>query len=952
MRGFEDRRPGAGRGKAAARRRYRPGVEAMESRQLLHAAPASPVAELAAEVAPTAVAEATPHRVYLDYLAEALHAHDLDPAYEAQLVSRLGAGASRSRVAAELLRSPEVATGMIRSHYLSFLDREPTAAETRRMLGLVRAGGDARTVFLAIATGREYARIHGGTAAGFVRALYEDAVRRPATEVEVRSWLRRLRAGATTAEVARGIVFSPESLARKARGLLRGTADAGSPTAERRAARILAAPGGLDRLRAEYLGAADVFARVTLVDRTSPPATDAPAAPRPPGLRIAPVLNLGTNWAPIDTSGGPALDGTNLVAAGADGSVWVTGPNGQRDQLYVLPAAGYTGGDPADRPGWRALPKLPFQILWPSAVTEDLIYAVANGALYRIDGAGNATAVATPPEVAGRLTQVAAALDGTLMAMAPDAVVLQLPGEAGLTIVPPPPPVFREHVVPLVPFAIAAGSKDSIYSVYKYFEMPFHFEYSGGQWTRIQQDLGVDPRWYSATSDGALWAWGFHHAAVRSPITGQWQVVDTTIVRDAGGVVTTTPVDAPEAIGVGAAISQDRLVVSLSPNAAGANTVQVLSLGIADRAAVPTLPTDPLDLSFYNAISTYLGTTGPGGIRGVYDTTSSANLAEYFSKLSGMPAPSNVTPANRAQWVALQTQILDELQYAPAVINLFTTISTINADIRINNGNNLQGIVPLIGAGQDIPGDSAVALYIFDAIEAAIAGIVSALSGPTAVIGSILASAFGSAVSLATGDASPDSNTALDIQYHQLTDTLRAFYKSVDDINSAYETAILTDWGRLSALGPLLLGPDPVWAPPTGSESEVANKTEDPFIRFFYRSLMPAKWQLVDIPKYTYSWDAMCYICAPAYAPYPPSYAMVAQKLGVVPGTHGECSIMSFQFMNELGASPDPFSDRDGPYPTQALMQALYTAFGITKESLLSGGGDLGLKVVNGPSGP
>jgi hypothetical protein len=958
MREFETPRPGADRGQGrarTARRRCRPGVEAMEARQLLAAAPAFPIATAtAAEVAPTAVAEATANRVYLEFLMETLHAHGLDPAREARLLGQLDAGAPRSRVAAELMRSPESATHMVESQYRAFLGRAPGPAEVRRMLGLVRGGGDARTVFLAIATGREYGRERaGGTAAGFVRAVYQDALRRPAGEAEVRSWLRRLAAGASPAEVARAIVFSPESLGVGARVVLYGTADAGSPPAGRRAVQVLRRPGGLDRLRAAYLGDPDLFARVTLVDRTRPPAVDAVSDPMPPDIRISPILNLGTNWAAIDTGSGPVLDGTNLVAAGADGSIWVTGPAGQRDRLFVLPASSYTGGG-ATPNAWRALPTLPFQVLMPSAVSEDLIYAVANGSIYRIDGAGNATAVATPPELAGGFTRVSAALDGTLMAISGDAMILQFPGQVGWTVLPQPPLVLPDQPSPFVPYAVAAGSAASVYGIFSVDagnELYFFYSFDDGAWTRLESPVR-DPLSYSATSDGALWAWDSDHVSVRSPVTGEWQLVNSTIVSDGNGVVTSTPVVAPGAMGVGAAISQDRLVVALGPDAAGANTVQVLTLGVADRLAAPILPVDPQEAAFYNDISTYLGTTGPGGIRGLYDTASSTTLGEFYAHLLDMPTPASVNPSNRERWDAIYNQVLNELVYAPAVQNLFDSLGKINSDIGTKNATNLPAIVTLISASEPIPAASKLGLYLFDVIEAMLAGIVKGLTGSAGVIGSIMASAFNSAVSLATGQPNPDSNTALDIDYNQLVNTLDALYNSVDKTNLAYETAILTDWARLSALGPLLVGSDPIWAPPIGSESTLADAAEPAFEQFFYRVLLPAKWQLVSIPSYTFAVNVMWGGCVPSSSTtFVPSYAIESQQIGSNPN-NSSCPIMSYYFMNQVKANPDPFSGSDGPYPTQALLQQLYETFGVTKQTLLTGGGGLNLQVVPGPSNP
>jgi Domain of unknown function (DUF4214) len=940
-------------GTMANSRGMRPRVEEMEARLLLSVAsePRSSLATVAVHVDATGEASAA-NRAYLTSLEDVFMTGPLAPKREAALLRKLDAGVPRARVAADLLKAPEFAASAISSAYQSFLHRAPTAAEARKMATVLQAGGDSRNVFVALASGQEYATVRGGgTTTGFVLALYQDVLRRSAQNGEEQYWVGRLNAGESRTAVIRSIVLSPESISQNAKGITLGTPDAGSASALARVARIIRTPGGLNRLRISLVSTPSFFARATQLDLTTPPATDTGPLIHPPGLPMSPGLDLATRWTPLDTSTGPALDGTNLVAAASDGSIWVTGPTGHRDQLYVQTPADYFGGMRPPVATWRALPKLPYTVQYLSAVSNNLLYAVAEtseqtssfGGLFRVDGQGNVAQVSTPSGV----KSVSAATDGTLMAIAGTTAILQLPGQSDWTTLPE---AVLDNRLRLTPAMVSTGSKDSIYALQQISGINFVYRYFAGQWELIE-NTDLSPLWLSATSDGALWIWDFHRAAVRSPITGQFQVVNSTIVSDANGVVQTTPVNAPEAIGVGAAISQNRLVVSLSPNDQQANTIQVLSLGIADQQAVPILPTDPQLLDFYNEISVYLNADGPGGIRAVYDTSVSGILSNFYSNLLGMPQPADVNMSNLAQWTAFQHEIENELNDAVAVQGLFTSLNLINADIKANNALDLPAIESEVSGSQNIPipPTSSLTLYLENAIEALLWGLAAALPGPGAIIGSILASAYGSAISQATNDPTPSSNTNLKIQYSALTSTLDSLSASLDAINLAYETSVLTDWSRLASLGALLTGPNAAWHPPVGSEGTVADDTKPAYHLFFYQTLMPAKWQLVSIPTYTPTWDSIDFICTPSGSPYPPTYDLVTTFIGHVPGA--TCEIDGYQFLNQLGSNPDPFSTSDGPYPLQPLLQHIFD-LGVSKQTLLSGGGGFNFQVVAGPSGP
>ena len=815
------------------------------------------------------------------------------------------------------------------------------------MASILRAGGDGRNILLAVDSGEEYARTRGGgTKAGFVDATYRDVLQRSPRDDEASFWVGRLDAGASRRGVIRSILDSDEAVIPRVRSMTAGTPEAGTPEGQARAARLYRTTGGANRLVAATIGARSVFDRATQVDTTVAPPSDSGPSAHPPGVPMAPGLNLATSWTELSTTDGPTLDGSNLVTAASDGSIWVTGPNGQRDQLYVLTPATFSGPKSTNLPSWRTLAKLPEAIQSFSAASNNMLFAVGtDGSLIQVDGAGNTSPVASPTPLSG----ISAASDGTLMALTATTVIVRAPGQSAWTTLPP----FSSSGI-VSPRSVSTGSSDHLFAVFRGSDGVNHVaRYLSGAWVELT-NIGLDSSrisGLSATSDGALWVCSPQDAAVRSPITGNFQVVNSTIVQDFNGVTSTLPVTAPGAIGIGAAVSENRLAVGLGPNNQQAYTLQALNLGIADQQSVPMLPTNPTDLAFYDDITAFLN-IAPGGIRSVYDTTGEGNLNVFYSRLQGF-TPTGVDPTDPA-WVAFRGTILNEINDVIAIQHLFASLDTITATIKSNNNTIRGSIEQSIKLSVSVSGNQTVLLTL-EAVDQALSwGLAADFGDPDdatgAIIGSIYASAVGSTTSLVTGDPTQNANKALSVAYSQLSNTLLNLYQGIDNTNLAYETSILTDWSRVTRLGSLLTGPAPAWNPPIGSEQSVADATTPSWELFFYQALMPAKWQDVIIAEYDY--DAQYFndvtYCVPDYPPVVPAWDFIATSLGT---TREGCPKMQYVFLNQVGSSGNPFSPDSGPYPTQDVIQAI-AALGVSKFDLLTSGGGFNFHIVNGPDGP
>ena len=143
--------------------------------------------------------------LYRDILGRTADAVGLST-YEAQL----SGGTSRGIVAEELLSSTEHRRDMIASYYEHYLGRPADTGGFATFLTLFAQGADAENVQAAIIGSTEFANRSGGTASGFVSALYEDLLNRPVDPAGLATFTGQLATGAARSDVAEELLTSAE----------------------------------------------------------------------------------------------------------------------------------------------------------------------------------------------------------------------------------------------------------------------------------------------------------------------------------------------------------------------------------------------------------------------------------------------------------------------------------------------------------------------------------------------------------------------------------------------------------------------------------------------------------------------------------------------------------------------------------------------------------------------
>jgi uncharacterized protein DUF4214 len=181
-------------------------------------------------------------RAYQDLLGR-----PLDSAGSAYWLGAMKNGASRTQVASQIMRSAEYSNLHVRALYNTYLHRPPGGSEASSFSGMLQQGASSEQVESLIMGSPEYfaERAHG-TNPGFVAALYQDLLGRPADPQGVAMFTQQLSAGSSRASLAQQILTSPEARQRRINALYNRylhRAASGAPF-----------PGGLDQVAAAIIG--------------------------------------------------------------------------------------------------------------------------------------------------------------------------------------------------------------------------------------------------------------------------------------------------------------------------------------------------------------------------------------------------------------------------------------------------------------------------------------------------------------------------------------------------------------------------------------------------------------------------------------------------------------------------------------------------------------------------
>lgn len=343
----------------------------------------------------------------------------------------------------------------------------------------------------------------------------------------------------------------------------------------------------------------------------------------------------------------------------------------------------------------------------------------------------------------------------------------------------------------------------------------------------------------SACADGSVWI-----AAGAS-----------LFVKPAGATWPTSPLEvtSPDNLLVGfTASSRYRLYQAVVAQQVEA---YCLSYGIVDQVAVswPAMTTGQVDA--YNLLSQYLIGSAGASLREQYDQTLST-FSEWHDDLSQLTwaeflawcQQSSITPTcDQDDWSIVQTQLLTELHYVELINILFGNIASLNTQIESVNNTLMPGVWQNVGltAPSGTDGGDTIGLVLGGLFQAALWGIATMGTGGFAFAASAVASLAGSVISALQGDGTPapPSTTPLTIQFVNLTTTMASLFTSIGTQNSSSQTAIVSDWGMMSAVGEAIQSGQWTW--PDTESATIAAQTAPAFEYFFYQFLMPANWQIV-----------------------------------------------------------------------------------------------------------
>jgi hypothetical protein len=146
------------------------------------------------------------NQVYLDLLHRAVEPFGLT-AWSAVLRRP---GFTRSQVVQAIEVSPEYAKDLVESYYGTYLQRSPDQPGLNAWAALLEAGAPRERVQAGIIGSEEYFQKRGGTAAGFLSALYQDALARPIDPTGRVAFSAALAHGASPGAVAAALFASEE----------------------------------------------------------------------------------------------------------------------------------------------------------------------------------------------------------------------------------------------------------------------------------------------------------------------------------------------------------------------------------------------------------------------------------------------------------------------------------------------------------------------------------------------------------------------------------------------------------------------------------------------------------------------------------------------------------------------------------------------------------------------
>jgi hypothetical protein len=160
---------------------------------------------------PTTAAQ-TQYETYLNQVYKTLLGRPIDASGLAQWSSDLAGGMTPTQVVLDIEQTSEYQTDEVNAAFEKLLGVAAPSSAVNYLVGLMQAGANFQFIEAIIVGTPEFYQAAGGTAQGFLNALYQDFLNRPVDSTSSTQWGNLLAAGFSTTGVALGVLSSSEYL--------------------------------------------------------------------------------------------------------------------------------------------------------------------------------------------------------------------------------------------------------------------------------------------------------------------------------------------------------------------------------------------------------------------------------------------------------------------------------------------------------------------------------------------------------------------------------------------------------------------------------------------------------------------------------------------------------------------------------------------------------------------
>lgn len=276
-------------------------------------------------------------------------------------------------------------------------------------------------------------------------------------------------------------------------------------------------------------------------------------------------------------------------------------------------------------------------------------------------------------------------------------------------------------------------------------------------------------------------------------------------------------------------------------------------------------------------------------VRAVYADTNES-LSSFQTTLTGMACPGDLVPPVQvgftcATFAAVQAQVLTELKYAQAVLELYDNVNGVLVALVSNDGGKLQAAYNNVTSNIQASPSSNVTLDLLAAVRTAVmvgAPFVSAEFAPAMGIASAGLYLGMTLSNTPTGEHATSLVAEETELYGQISSQFLASQAAVGQMFGL----VLSDWNKLSYVGLRVQEGAPGWGWESGASAMVETGMLAGQQLAYYQALMAARFQVVDFygvsfsspSDYSYQSDCGGRTCnCTKYVYAPPSWAYSRQ---------------------------------------------------------------------------